>query len=110
MKVRIEKATRQQKEEAIAYAKKWLDSVMPKVARNVEAIILLQLHEQLGFGKKRLQRFLDGTAPMITQMLEDYNWSSDEDAIWLCEHRLKKEVGIDLSEINSPFSAKVSIK
>ena len=110
MKVRIGKATKAQKNEAIEYAKQWLNSVMPKVARNVEAIILLQLHEQCGFGKKRLQKFLNETAPMIKGMLEDYNWSSDEDAIWLCEHRLKKELGIDLAEIESPFSARVEVK
>lgn len=111
MKCRMEVATRKQKEASLAYAMKWLkEEAMPKVTRNVEAIILWQLHEQYGFGKKRLSQFLAETAPMINGMLDEYNWNADEDAIWLCEHRLKKELGIDLAEIESPFSARVEVK
>lgn len=111
MKVRIETATRRQKENAKDYAMKWLKEVaMPIVTRNVEAIILYQMHEQFGFGKKRLQQFFDNTAPMIKDMLNEYNWDKDEDAIWLCEYKLKKEVGIDLAELRSPFRSDVEVK
>ena len=111
MKCRMEIATRKQKEASLAYAMKWLrEEAMPKVTRNVEAIILWQLHEQCGFGKKRIQQFLDKTAPMIKGMLEDYNWNKDEDAIWLCEYKLKNELGIDLAQIDSPFSGDIEVK
>lgn len=111
MKCRLEVATKKQKEASIAYAMKWLrEEAMPKVIRNVEAIILWQLHEQYGFGKKRIQQFLAETAPMITGMLDEYSWNSDEDAIWLCEYKLKTELGIDLSKLESPFSSEIELK
>lgn len=107
MKVRLDTTTRKQKEQALGWVKR---SVLPVVVRNVEAIILLQLHDELGFGKKRLQRFFDGTAPLIMQILDEYNWDKDEDAIWLCEKRLKEETGIDVNEIKFPFSGELNLK
>ncbi len=111
MKVRIERTTKKQKDEALSYAMNWLKgTAMPKVTRNVEAIILWQLHEQFGFGKKRLLKFLDNTMPMLTHMLDYYDYQTDEDAIWICEHKLKTVLGIDLNEINSPFEAKPVVR
>lgn len=111
MKVRLESATRKQKDAALSYAMKWLkEEALPKVTRNVEAIVLWQLHTQYGFGKKRLQEFLSETSPMIKGMLEYYDFNTDADAIWTCEHKLKTELGIDLSELDSPFTASVTLK
>lgn len=111
MKVRLDSATRKQKDAALAYALKWLkEEAMPKVTRNVEAIILWQLHEQFGFGKKRLEEFLSFTSPMIKSMLDYYDFTTDADAIWTCEHKLKTVLGIDLSQLDSPFSPSVRVK
>ena len=111
MKCRMEVATRKQKDAALAYAMSWLkDEAMPKVTRNVEAIVLWQLHEQFGFGKKRLLKFLEDTSPMIQGMLNDYQYETDSDAIWVCEHKLKMELGINLDEIDSPFGAKLEVR
>lgn len=107
MKVRLDTTTRKQKEQALEWVKR---SVLPVVVKNVEAILLLQLHDELGFGKKRLQRFFDGTAPRIMQILDYYNWDKDQDAIWLCEKRLKEEIGIDVNEINFPFSGELDLR
>lgn len=110
MKVRLETATRKQKDAALAYALSWLkDEAMPRVTRNVEAIVLWQLHEQFGFGKKRLLKFLEETSPMIQGMLNDYQYETDSDAIWVCEHKLKTELGINLDEIDSPFGASIKV-
>lgn len=111
MKVRINMATKQQQRDAVAYGMKWLkDTALPKVTRNVEAIILWQLHEKYGFGKKRLLQFLEDTGPMISGMLDYYDFNTDSDAIWLCEHKLKTKLGIDLAHIEGPFSATVKLK
>lgn len=107
MRVRLDTTTRKQKQQAFEWVK---TKVLPIVVRNVEAVIMLQLHDQLGWGKKRLQRFFDETSPMIMDILDDYNWESDEDAIWLCEHRLKKELGIDVEDIRFPFSGEIEMK
>jgi hypothetical protein len=111
MRVRIETATRKQKDAALACAMSWLkEEAMPKVTRNVEAIVLWQLHTQFGFGKKRLLKFLEETSPMIQGMLEYYDFDKDADAIWTCEHKLKTELGIDLSQMESPFSTTIKVK
>lgn len=107
MNVRIERTTRQQKEQALEWVKR---KVLPLVVKNVEAIILLQLHDQCGYSKQRLQRFLDNTAPMIEGILNEYNWDEDEDAIWFCKKRLKEECGIDLDEIRSPFGGTLEVR
>ena len=105
MKCRLQVATNKQKKAAADYAMMWVKKeVMPKVTRYVLSIILWQLHERYGFGKKRLQQFFAETAPMINGMLDEYNWNSDKDAIWLCEHKLRTELGIDLSKSDNPFT------
>jgi len=39
---------------------------------NIDAIILWQLHTQLGFGKKRLKRFYDNFVPEYNRMIDQY--------------------------------------
>lgn len=109
MKVRIPKLSCAQRAEIAEEAQRQINNILPKVVENVEAIILWQLHEQYGFGKKRLLRFFDETAPMITGMLDYYNFATDEDAIWLCKHNLK-EIGINLDEVRSPFCGRLDVK
>lgn len=113
MKVRIpgrDKLTSKMKRAAVDASIEELRSLMPKVVRNVEAIILWQLHEQFGFGKKRLLEFYNATSGMIDGMLDYYCYDTDEDAIWLCERKLRETVGIDLSDLKSPFTANIKVK
>ena len=65
-------------------------------AIELEAIILWVLHEQLGFGEKRLRRFHDGFAPEIDALLKRYEMD-DADETWLCMKKLK-DVGIDITK------------
>ena len=74
------------------------------MVRRIEAIYLWRTREVLGTGKKKLLEIHDGVVPMIKQMLEDYVYDMDSDAMWICEYKLKTEVGIDMSELKSPFS------
>ena len=110
MNVRIHTPTAAEKKMATQLASDWLKKTTPLVVHNLEALMLYQLHEQFGFGAKRLRAFFDRTAPMVAEMLEWANWDSDEDAIWLCKHRLKEEVGIDLDEMTLPFKTEVETK
>lgn len=90
---------------------RWVnDDILPLITINVEAIVLWQLHEQYGFGKTRLLRFLDETTPLINNILEKYDYKKDDDAIWICKHKLKTEIGIDLDEIISPLNATIKFK
>ena len=61
----------------------------------MEAIVLWELHEQLGFGAERLKRFYNNFAPSVQALIDRYELE-DEDKIWLCTHKLKEELNIDL--------------
>lgn len=62
----------------------------------MDSIVLWQLHEQFGFGPKRLKRFFDNFIPAMEELVERYEME-DSDQIWLCTHKLK-EYGIDIEE------------
>lgn len=61
----------------------------------IDALILWQLHEQLGFGPKRLKRFYDNFAPAIKDLINRYEMD-DSDQVRLCTKKLKDELGLDL--------------
>jgi CRISPR/Cas system CSM-associated protein Csm2 small subunit len=58
------------------------------------ALILWELHTQLGFGKKRLRRFWENFTPTLDTMLDRYEMEED-DRFWLCVQKLK-EIDIDI--------------
>lgn len=62
----------------------------------MDAVILWVLHEQFGFGPKRLKRFYDNFSISLEALLKRYELDSD-DKVWLCTNQLKK-CGIDLEE------------
>lgn len=64
----------------------------------LEALILWHLHEEFGFGRKRLKRFYDTFRPHISALLERYVME-DSDKVWLCTYKLK-QYGIDINEWN----------
>ena len=66
-------------------------------ALEVDATILWELHEQLGFGPKRLRRFYDNFKPKMEELANQYDMDATEDGDWLCTYKLK-EYGIDLEE------------
>ena len=59
----------------------------------IDAAILWVLHEQFGFGKKRLKRFYDHFIPAYRGLIERYEML-DEGA-WICT-RLLKDIGVDM--------------
>lgn len=63
----------------------------------VDALMLWELHEQLGFSVKRLKRFYENFSPKLSELAARYEMDTDEDGDWLCTQKLK-EIGIDLEE------------
>lgn len=59
----------------------------------IDAIILLTLHECFGFGKKRLRKFYDIFGNHINELVERYEL---DDPAWISKQKLK-EYGIDLN-------------
>lgn len=60
----------------------------------MDAIILWVLHEQFGFGPKRLRRYYDSFWTATRGLLKRYEMEQDND-IWLCTQMLKR-IGVDI--------------
>lgn len=77
---------------------------------NLQALVLWQLHEQLGFGKKRLLRFQKAFLPMIQELQRFYELENASETDFVCKHKLKSEVGIDVENLDEMFEFQVVMK
>ncbi len=59
-----------------------------------DAMILWELHIQLGWGEKRLRKFFDAFGDAVDALVKRYELDSSDD-VWLCTHKLK-EIGVDI--------------
>ncbi len=64
----------------------------------LQALFLWTLHEQLGFGEKRLRHFFDIFDKALDDLIERYGLE-ESDSAWLCTLKLK-EKGINIAEWN----------
>lgn len=62
----------------------------------LDAIILWVLHNQCGFGPKRLRKFYDQFIDSVNELQKHYEMDS-EDRPWLCSYKLK-EIGVDVEQ------------
>lgn len=67
-----------------------------KHAIEIDAMILWVLHQQLGWGEKRLRRFYDNFASEVDALVQRYQMD-EEDKVWLCTQKLK-DCGIDVEQ------------
>ena len=63
---------------------------------HLDAIILWELHTQLGLGPKRLKKFFDGFSDALNALVNRYEMDISDD-VWLCTHKLK-EIGVDVED------------
>ena len=89
--------------------RKQISESVPKLSADITALVLWALHEQLGFGKKRLKRFQDKFIPAIKKLQEFYELPTEEDAQFLCRYKLK-QIGYDINELDTmfPITARIS--
>ena len=78
---------------------KQLSEYTRKHANEIDALFLWYLHEEFGFGIKRLRQVHDGFMPKIEELCNRYEMTEEGDSIWLCTHKLK-EYGVDIEEWN----------
>ena len=71
-----------------------------KNAIEIDAIFLWELHQQLGFGPKRLKDFFMGFHPAYQSLIHKYEYDTEEDGIWLCTKKLK-DIGVDIEAWNA---------
>ena len=62
----------------------------------IDAMILWVLHDQFGFGPKRLRRFYDNFHACTNELIARYAMDTGDD-IWLCTQMLKR-IGVDVEE------------
>lgn len=87
-----------------------------QLAQNVEglkinllALMLWQLHTQLGFGKKRIMRFYNGFKPAIEEMQQYYDMYTGEDTDYMCKQKLK-DLGIDVENLTEILPMEYEVK
>ena len=73
-------------------------------ADEIDAIILWVLHEEFGFGKKRLRRFYDAFKPALDSLCERYQITDRKDELWVCKYKLLDH-GVDIQKWNGEDDA-----
>ena len=68
-----------------------------KHAREIDAMFLWFLHEEFGFGLKRLKRAFTQFDSRLDELCNRYEMNTEGEDIWLCTKRLK-EYGADLEQ------------
>lgn len=79
-----------------------------KLSKNILSIVLWELHEVEGFGKKRLLRFHENFVPALKELQEFYDMKTDSETEWLCKKKLK-EIGVDVEELSDVFNTRYTI-
>ena len=79
-----------------------------KLKSNIEAIVLWQLHEQFGFGAKRLEVFLEGFQPALQELKAFYDLEGQEETELACIHNLKS-IGFDTNKLGTAFPVEYTI-
>lgn len=75
---------------------------------DIMALMLWQLHNQLGFGKERLLKFHTGFREGLKELNAHYQMGK-EDRIFLCKHELK-QIGVDLDNLPNAIDFELKVK
>ena len=70
-----------------------------KNLNEIDAMVLWHLHEEFGFGKKRLLRFYETFTDKVKELANTYELDSSK-IPWMYQHKLK-DYGIDIEEMNA---------
>lgn len=80
-----------------------------KLSLNIQSLVLWSLRKQLGWGKKRLLRFQKNFLPLIQELQDYYQLENASETEFVCLHKLKNEVGINVEELNAMFQMEVKM-
>ena len=76
---------------------------------NLQALVLWNLREQLGWGKKLLLRFQKAFLPKLKELEQFYLCNDAAELEFVCLYKLKNEVGIDVKELGTMFEMQVKM-
>lgn len=74
-----------------------LSEYTKKHEQELAAVVLWELHAQLGFGNDRLKKFYDNFIPALDDLIKRYEMENGDEA-WLCTQKLK-DYGFDISKM-----------
>lgn len=77
---------------------------------NLQAMVLWNLHKQLGFGQKRLIEFQRSFLPLIKDLQDFYAAEDAKETEFILLCKLRNEVGIDVEKLNNMFEIDCVIK
>lgn len=77
---------------------------------NIQALVLWSLHQQLGFGKKRILRFQKNFLPLIRELQDFYQTENADETEFVCLHKLKNDVGVDVKNLDEMFKFGVKME
>ncbi len=64
--------------------------------KNIDSLILFVLHEEFGFGKSRLERFMRKLVSANNELVDYYKM---EDSDFICKTKLRR-IGVDVDKLN----------
>lgn len=85
-----------------------IEAKLTKHYSDLDAMTLYTLHEEFGFGVKRLRRFYEAVLQMHDRVTDFYEMDGD-DFFFICREKLK-EIGVDIDEWNRETEIKRSSK
>ena len=108
MQKQVEKARHEAAEAGINKAEEWLKSDgMKQMFKALMAVVYYTLHTNRpgkGFDSKRgIESFHNDLILMMNECLEDYDFKTDDDALFVCGYWLK-DLGVNLDEMEMPIS------
>lgn len=77
---------------------------------NLQALVLWAVHEEFDCGKKKLLQFQKKFLPLIQELQDHYQLENASETEFVCLHKLKNEVGIDVENLNEMFQLEVKMK
>ena len=69
-----------------------------------DAGVMLVLHREFGFGRKRLMQFWEENFKMRNELASFYEMQGD-DLMWLYKRKLQEETGIDIEKLYNEVRA-----
>lgn len=79
-----------------------------KLKSNIEALVLWEIHQQCGYGAKRLEVFLEGFQPALQELMNFYGVESTEEVELACVYNLKA-IGFDTEKLGKAFPVEYTI-
>lgn len=96
MKARVPVLNSKQRTAMRKEINKELADATKEYEKDVDDILIWYLHEEYGFGKKRLEKFIKGFNKRLKD-LSDYYEMDDKDQLFIIRHKVK-ELNLDITE------------